>query len=87
MYKRQGYPEAYKKGEIINLPIEESNSKIFHAGTRLDAGNITSNGGRVLCATALGVDIKEAQEKAYRLINSVSWEGSYFRTDIGFKGI
>ena len=82
-----GYPEAYKKGEIINLPIEESNSKIFHAGTRLDAGNITSNGGRVLCATALGVDIKEAQEKAYRLINSVSWEGGYFRTGIGFKGI
>jgi phosphoribosylamine--glycine ligase len=82
-----GYPEAYKKGEIINLPIEESNSKIFHAGTRLDAGNITSNGGRVLCATALGADIKEAQEKAYRLINSVSWKGGYFRTDIGFKGI
>ena len=82
-----GYPEAYKKGEIINLPIEESNSKIFHAGTRLDAGNISSNGGRVLCATALGADIKEAQEKAYQLINSVSWEGSYFRTDIGFKGI
>ena len=82
-----GYPEAYTKGEIINLPIEESNSKIFHAGTRLDAGNITSNGGRVLCATALGRDIKEAQEKAYQLINSVSWEGSYFRTDIGFKGI
>jgi phosphoribosylamine--glycine ligase len=82
-----GYPEAYKKGEIINLPIEESNSKIFHAGTSLDAGNITSNGGRVLCATALGRDIKEAQEKAYQLINSVSWEGSYYRTDIGFKGI
>ncbi len=82
-----GYPEAYKKGEIINLPIEEPNSKIFHAGTSLEAGNITSNGGRVLCATALGADIKEAQEKAYRLINSVSWEGSYFRTDIGFKGI
>jgi len=82
-----GYPEAYKKGEIINLPIQESNSKIFHAGTSLVAGNITSNGGRVLCATALGMDIKDAQEKAYQLINSVGWEGSYFRTDIGFKGI
>jgi len=82
-----GYPSSYKKGEIINLPIEESDSKIFHAGTKLDAGNITSNGGRVLCATSLGGDIKEAQEKAYQLINSVSWEGSYFRTDIGFKGI
>jgi len=82
-----GYPEAYKKGEIINLPIEELNSKIFHAGTKLVAGHITSNGGRVLCATALGEDIKDAQEKAYQLINSVSWKGSHFRTDIGFKGI
>jgi len=82
-----GYPGPYKKGEIINLSIEEPGSKIFHAGTKLDAGNIFSNGGRVLCATALGGDIKEAQEKAYQLINSVSWDGSYFRTDIGFKGI
>ncbi|WP_416652176.1 phosphoribosylamine--glycine ligase [Candidatus Pseudothioglobus sp. Uisw_086] len=82
-----GYPDSYKKGEVINLPLEVAGSKIFHAGTRLDAGNINSNGGRVLCATALGADIKEAQEKAYRLINSVSWEGGYFRTDIGFKGI
>ncbi len=83
----KGYPESYKKGEIINLSLEEAGSKIFHAGTKLDAGNITSNGGRVLCATALGLDIKEAQEKAYQLVNSVSWDGSYFRTDIGFKGI
>jgi len=82
-----GYPESYKKGEIINLPLEEAGLKIFHAGTKLEAGNITSNGGRVLCATALGNDVKEAQEKAYQLINSVNWEGSYFRTDIGFKGI
>jgi len=82
-----GYPDAYKKGEIINLPLEETDFKIFHAGTKLDAGNITSNGGRVLCATALGGSIKEAQEKAYQLTNSVGWEGGYFRTDIGFKGI
>jgi len=82
-----GYPDSYKKGEIINLPLEEAGSKIFHAGTKLDAGNIISNGGRVLCATALGGDIKEAQEKAYHLTSSVSWDGSYFRTDIGFKGI
>jgi len=82
-----GYPEAYKKGEIINLPIEEYDSKIFHAGTKLDADNITSDGGRVLCATALGKDVKDAQVKAYQLINKVKWDGSYFRTDIGFKGI
>ena len=82
-----GYPDAYKKGEIINLPLEEADFKIFHAGTKLDAGNIKSNGGRVLCATALGGSIKEAQEKAYQLTNSVGWDGGYFRTDIGFKGI
>ena len=82
-----GYPDAYKKGEIINLPLEEADSKIFHAGTKLDADNIKSNGGRVLCATALGGSIKEAQEKAYQLTNSVGWDGGYFRTDIGFKGI
>jgi len=82
-----GYPDSYKKGEIINLPLEEVDSKIFHAGTKLDAGNIKSNGGRVLCATAIGGSIKEAQEKAYQLTNSVGWDGSYFRTDIGFKGI
>ena len=82
-----GYPDSYKKGEIINLPLEEADSKIFHAGTKLDAGNIKSNGGRVLCATALGGSIKEAQEKAYQLTNSVGWDGGYFRTDIGFKGI
>ena len=82
-----GYPDAYKKGEIINLPLEEADSKIFHAGTKLDADNIKSNGGRVLCATVLGGSIKEAQKKAYQLTNSVGWDGGYFRTDIGFKGI
>jgi len=82
-----GYPDSYKKGEIINLPLEEADSKIFHAGTKLYEGNITSTGGRVICATALGEGIKEAQEKAYQLINSVGWDGGYFRTDIGFKGI
>jgi phosphoribosylamine--glycine ligase len=82
-----GYPDSYKKGEIINLPLEEADSKIFHAGTKLDKHNITSNGGRVLCATALGADIKEAQVKAYQLINKVKWSGSFYRTDIGFKGI
>ena len=82
-----GYPDSYTKGEIINLPLEEDDSKIFHAGTKLDKHNIISNGGRVLCATALGTDIKEAQEKAYLLINKVKWSGSYYRTDIGFKGL
>ena len=83
----KGYPDSYRKGEIISLPEEETDFKIFHAGTKLDTHNIVSNGGRVLCATALGKDIMEAQVKAYSLINKVKWDGSYYRTDIGFKGI
>jgi len=82
-----GYPDSYTKGEIINLPMETPDLKIFHAGTRRKGGDITSSGGRVLCATALGNNIKDSQEKAYKLINKVKWEGSYYRTDIGFKGI
>ena len=82
-----GYPEAYIKGEKIEIPDESLDSKIFHAGTKLEKGNIYSNGGRVLCATALGADIKDAQTKAYELIEKVKWEGAYYRTDIGLKGL
>ena len=82
-----GYPAAYIKGEKIEIPDESLDSKIFHAGTKLEKGNIYSNGGRVLCATALGVDIKDAQTKAYELIEKVKWEGAYYRTDIGLKGL
>ena len=85
----KGYPEAYNKGEIITgIPVENKSSKVFHAGTERDQqGNIVSNGGRVLCAVALGEDIKQAQENAYQLVDQINWEGSYYRTDIGFKAI
>jgi phosphoribosylamine--glycine ligase len=82
-----GYPETYIKGERIEIPDESLDSKIFHAGTKLEKENIYSNGGRVLCATALGADIKDAQKKAYDLIEKVKWEGAYYRTDIGFKAL
>ena len=60
---------------------------VFHAATRLEDSQILSNGGRVLCATSLGTDLKDAQKKAYDLINEIEWSDSYFRTDIGFKGL
>jgi phosphoribosylamine--glycine ligase len=82
-----GYPGPYQKGDIINFPDTSADSKIFHAGTKLENNKILSNGGRVLCATSLGNDLKDAQEKAYQLVNEVKWTGSYFRTDIGFKGL
>ena len=83
----KGYPESYQMGDPITLPNDASGKKVFHAGTRLEGSQILSNGGRVLCATSLGKDIKDAQKKAYDLINEIEWSGSYFRTDIGFKGL
>ena len=83
----RGYPNAYQKGELITLPINSSSSKVFHSGTILDNEKLLSNGGRVLCATSLGKDLKDAQNRAYELVNKVKWDGSYFRTDIGFKGL
>ena len=83
----KGYPGSYQKGEEISVPESSSSSKVFHAGTKLNNKKILSNGGRVLCATCLGEDLKDAQNKAYQLVSEVNWDGSYFRTDIGFKGL
>ena len=82
-----GYPYSYQKGDEISLPASSSTSKVFHAGTMLDNYQILSNGGRVLCATSLGKNLKDAQDKAYELVKKVKWYGSYYRTDIGFKGL
>ena len=84
-----GYPDDYQKGDIISgLPTQEQkDGKVFHAGTKTIDGNITTAGGRVLCACALGHDIQEAQTKAYELANSIHWNNIYYRNDIGFKAI
>ena len=82
-----GYPNDYKKGEKIIVPADSGDAKIFHAGTKLESNNIVSNGGRVLCATALGSSIQEVQKRAYELVDRVDWHGSYYRTDIGFKAL
>ncbi len=84
-----GYPDAYQKGHIISgLPAtENSDIKVFHAGTRQENDQIVTSGGRVLCACALGEDIAEAQKKAYDLTHRIQWQDVYFRTDIGNKAI
>ena len=84
-----GYPDNYQKGDIISgLPEHESEDcKVFHAGTAEKDGHIVTAGGRVLCACALGKDIKEAQQKAYQLADKITWNNIYYRTDIGFKAI
>lgn len=83
-----GYPGSYNKGDIITLPSSEpKDSKVFHAGTKLVDGNITTNGGRVLCATALGDSVTEAQKAAYELAEKISWEGMFTRSDIAYRAI
>lgn len=82
-----GYPASVKKGAVINgLDQDFSNEvKVFHAGTAKQGKEIVTNGGRVLCVTALGENITEAQNKAYTAVQRISWDGMYFRKDIGNK--
>jgi phosphoribosylamine--glycine ligase len=84
-----GYPNSYNKGDVISgLEINTTNdAKTFHAGTSVVDGNVTTNGGRVLCATALGNTVTEAQQKAYALLNQISWKDVQFRTDIAYRAI
>ena len=84
-----GYPVSYKKGDIISgLPEhEQEGSKVFHAGTRLENGQVVTNGGRVLCVTALGATVSEAKARAYELIKGIRWDGVYYRTDIGYRAV
>lgn len=84
-----GYPDAYRKGDVIKgLPQTDStDAKVFHAGTVLSGEDVTTAGGRVLCATALGESIAQAQQHAYQLTRQISWEGSFYRHDIGYRAI
>jgi phosphoribosylamine--glycine ligase len=84
-----GYPGAYSKGEMITgLPVEETgNTKVFHAGTAGREGHIVTDGGRVLCVTALANSIAQAQADAYALVRTIDWAGAYFRTDIGSRAV
>lgn len=84
-----GYPEAYKKGDVINgLPTHDiSGEKVFHAGTTMQDGQTVTNGGRVLCSTALGNSVLEAQKRAYKLAEKISWDGAFYRKDIAYRAI
>ena len=83
-----GYPESYESNKEVNIEeYEDTEIKLFHAGTKMQDDKIFTNGGRVFCATALGNDLKEAQKKAYNLVGKVNFDGAYFRKDIGYKGI
>ncbi|MFO4688551.1 phosphoribosylamine--glycine ligase [Vibrio cholerae] len=84
-----GYPGDYAKGEVISgLPTQESaGQKVFHAGTETQGDQVVTNGGRVLCATALGNTVLEAQQRAYQLADQIHWNGMFCRRDIGYRAI
>lgn len=85
-----GYPGSYRKGDVIHglSAAEQTGCKVFHAGTAQNAqGEITTAGGRVLCVTALGNSVSEAQQQAYQGVNAIHWDGVECRRDIAFRAI
>ena len=84
-----GYPGDYNtKDVILGLPtVIDKDYKIFHAGTCLENGQVCTNGGRVLCVTALGNSVLDAQKRAYEQIKNIHWHGCYYRHDIGYRAI
>jgi len=84
-----GYPGSYAKGKAIS-GLDDADSegcKVFHAGTSQVEDQVVTNGGRVLCATALGANVTQAQQKAYESVAKISWEDVYFRNDIAYRAI
>jgi phosphoribosylamine--glycine ligase len=82
-----GYPGDYAKGDVIEgLPEQESaDLKVFHAGTAINQGRAVTAGGRVLCVSALGTTVSEAQKKAYEQVKRIKWPGAFYRIDIGHR--
>lgn len=82
------YPGTPTKGDVITgIPQATEDAKVFHAGTAEQEGRVVTNGGRVLCVTALGETVKIAQKRAYEMLEPIRFEGMQFRSDIGFRAI
>jgi phosphoribosylamine---glycine ligase len=82
------YPDSPKKGDAINgLPLPGEDLRVFHSGTALKDGTVVTNGGRVLCVTALGDSIKMAQRRAYEAVDRIRFDGMQYRRDIGFRAV
>ena len=85
----EGYPNEIRTGDAIEgLPeTEDLEVKVFHAGTKPDGDRILTSGGRVLCVSALGSNVKDAQQKAYARAREIQWPGVTLRNDIGYRAI
>ena len=82
-----GYPGEYPTGTPIHFGSEHPDTAVFHAGTRLEDGQIVTSGGRVLCVTALGQTVGEAQARAYARLADINFTGAMYRRDIGYRAI
>ena len=83
-----GYPETPRKGDTITgLPADADDAVVFHAGTVLQDGVVTTTGGRVLCVTVLADSVKQAQQMAYDVARKVHFDGAQYRRDIGFRAV
>ena len=83
-----GYPDSPRKGdEITGLPAASAEARVFHAGTTELSGKTVTNGGRVLCVTALGDTVKIAQQRAYQMLEPIRFDGMQYRHDIGYRAI
>ena len=83
-----GYPMNPRKGDVINgLPADQDEVMVFHAGTHISDGEVRVNGGRVLCVTALGGTLKQAQQLAYDTLKGIHFDGMQYRSDIGYRAI
>jgi phosphoribosylamine--glycine ligase len=83
-----GYPESPQRGAVISgLPAPAGDCRVFHAGTAINDGSLVTNGGRVLCVTALGDSIRMAQRLAYQAAEKIHFDGMQYRRDIGFRAI
>ncbi len=85
----RGYPDAYDKGKLITGldATTSADVKIFHAGTRLDMGRAVTDGGRVLCVVGAGKTVREARAATYGVVRGISWDGAFYRTDIGYRAL
>ncbi|XOZ33017.1 phosphoribosylamine--glycine ligase [Halomonadaceae bacterium KBTZ08] len=85
-----GYPAKYRKGDAISGldGVDTDDRKVFHAGTQQDeSGQVVTAGGRVLCVTALGETVADAQNSAYAGVERIHWEDAHYRRDIGFRAL
>jgi phosphoribosylamine--glycine ligase len=85
----RGYPDAYDKGKPITGLDRATGSdlKVFHAGTRLEGGRVLTDGGRVLCVVGAGTSVRGACDAAYAGVHAITWDGAFYRSDIGYRAI